>query len=165
MPVTRVASHAYVNPVVGVALGYFVAGEAITTRMILASLLVIASVFLILSAPAGLDSRSRRAPSHRHGTALICPRAQGVTAKVNGVRYPPYSSARAQVAWDRAPRRMARLLCEAADLARDRRRKCPLRVSHSIARADGILAFGKVRGCAHRSRAEARLAGGPGRGD
>src|SRR5947199_77908 len=26
MPVTRVASHAYVNPVVGVALGYFVAG-------------------------------------------------------------------------------------------------------------------------------------------
>jgi len=59
MPVTRVASHAYVNPVVGVALGYFVAGEAITTRMILASLLVIASVFLILSAPAGLDSRSR----------------------------------------------------------------------------------------------------------
>src|SRR2546429_4818351 len=54
---------------------------------------------------------------------------------------------------------MARLLCEAAELARDRRRKCPLRVSHSIARADGILAFGKVRGCAHRSRAEARLAG------
>ncbi|OLB09850.1 MAG: hypothetical protein AUH10_13560 [Gammaproteobacteria bacterium 13_2_20CM_66_19] len=59
MPVTRVASHAYVNPVVGVALGYFVAGEAVTTRMILASLLVIASVFLILSAPADFDSRGR----------------------------------------------------------------------------------------------------------
>jgi drug/metabolite transporter (DMT)-like permease len=59
MPATRVASHAYVNPVVGVALGYFVAGEAITTRMILASLLVIASVFLILSAPADLDSKGR----------------------------------------------------------------------------------------------------------
>ena len=48
MPATRVASHAYVNPLVAVALGYFVAGEEITMRMLLASLLVVASVFLIL---------------------------------------------------------------------------------------------------------------------
>jgi drug/metabolite transporter (DMT)-like permease len=48
MPATRVASHAYVNPLVAVALGYFVAGEEITTRMLLASVLVVASVFLIL---------------------------------------------------------------------------------------------------------------------
>src|SRR6185312_9438792 len=48
MPATRVASHAYVNPLVAVALGYFVAGEEITLRMLLASLLVVASVFLIL---------------------------------------------------------------------------------------------------------------------
>lgn len=48
MPATRVASHAYVNPVVAVALGYFVAGEEITMRMLFASLLVVASVFLIL---------------------------------------------------------------------------------------------------------------------
>jgi len=48
MPATRVASHAYVNPLVAVALGYFVAGEEITTRMLFASLLVVASVFLIL---------------------------------------------------------------------------------------------------------------------
>jgi drug/metabolite transporter (DMT)-like permease len=51
MPATRVASHAYVNPLVAVALGYFAAGEVLTTRMILASALVIASVFLILKAP------------------------------------------------------------------------------------------------------------------
>jgi drug/metabolite transporter (DMT)-like permease len=46
---TRVASHAYVNPVVAVALGYFVAGEIITLRTVVASGLVVASVFLILS--------------------------------------------------------------------------------------------------------------------
>ena len=45
---TRVASHAYVNPVVALALGYFVAGETITLRSVVASALVVASVFLIL---------------------------------------------------------------------------------------------------------------------
>lgn len=48
MPATRVASHAYVNPLVAVALGYFVAGEPVTARMLLASALVVGSVFLIL---------------------------------------------------------------------------------------------------------------------
>ncbi len=48
MPATRVASHAYVNPLVAVALGYFVAGEEVTLRMLLAASLVVASVFLIL---------------------------------------------------------------------------------------------------------------------
>jgi drug/metabolite transporter (DMT)-like permease len=57
MPATQVASHAYVNPLVAVALGYFVAGEALTVRMILASALVLASVLLILKTP---DARGRR---------------------------------------------------------------------------------------------------------
>jgi len=48
MPATRVASHAYVNPLVAVALGYFAAGEVITPRTLVASALVVASVFLIL---------------------------------------------------------------------------------------------------------------------
>jgi drug/metabolite transporter (DMT)-like permease len=48
MPATRVASHAYVNPIVAVALGHFVAGEEVTPRMLFASVLVVASVFLIL---------------------------------------------------------------------------------------------------------------------
>ncbi|HEV2442000.1 MAG TPA: EamA family transporter [Steroidobacteraceae bacterium] len=51
MPVTRVASHAYVNPLIALALGYFVAREALTPSMLLASALVIASVVLILTAP------------------------------------------------------------------------------------------------------------------
>src|SRR5437879_2962091 len=57
MPATQVASHAYVNPLVAVALGYFVAGEALTMRMILASALVLASVLLMLKTP---EVRERR---------------------------------------------------------------------------------------------------------
>ena len=55
MPATRVASHAYVNPIVAVALGYFVAGEPITPRMLFASVLVVGSVFLILKPPSVTD--------------------------------------------------------------------------------------------------------------
>ncbi len=53
MPASRVASHAYVNPLVAVAAGYFLGGEAITPRMLAASALVIASVILILTSGAG----------------------------------------------------------------------------------------------------------------
>ena len=48
MPATRVASHAYINPIVAVALGYFVAGEVVTGRMVIGAALVVLSVFLIL---------------------------------------------------------------------------------------------------------------------
>jgi drug/metabolite transporter (DMT)-like permease len=58
MPATRVASHAYVNPLVAVALGYFAAGEVLTMRMVMASALVIVSVFLILKSPSAPDSRT-----------------------------------------------------------------------------------------------------------
>jgi drug/metabolite transporter (DMT)-like permease len=57
MPATRVASHAYVNPLVAVALGYFVAGEVFTVSMLLASALVVASVFLILRTPGEMSPR------------------------------------------------------------------------------------------------------------
>jgi drug/metabolite transporter (DMT)-like permease len=48
MPATRVASHAYVNPLVALALGYFVAGEQLSARTLVASILIVVSVFLIL---------------------------------------------------------------------------------------------------------------------
>ncbi len=48
MPATRVASHAYVNPIVAVALGYFVAGEPVTPRTLAGTALVLISVFVIL---------------------------------------------------------------------------------------------------------------------
>jgi drug/metabolite transporter (DMT)-like permease len=56
MPATRVASHAYVNPVVAVALGYFVAGEELTVRTLLAAVLIVLSVFLILRGGATSES-------------------------------------------------------------------------------------------------------------
>jgi drug/metabolite transporter (DMT)-like permease len=49
--VTRVSSHAYINPVVAMALGYFVAGDVITFRSLFASILIVLSVFLILTVP------------------------------------------------------------------------------------------------------------------
>jgi drug/metabolite transporter (DMT)-like permease len=50
--VTRVSSHAYVNPVVAMALGYFIAGDVITMRSIFASGLIVVSVLLILTGGA-----------------------------------------------------------------------------------------------------------------
>jgi drug/metabolite transporter (DMT)-like permease len=57
---TRVSSHAYVNPVVAVALGYFAADELVTARTLVASLLIVASVFLILAGRNGQKDQSRR---------------------------------------------------------------------------------------------------------
>ncbi|HEV2229353.1 MAG TPA: EamA family transporter [Steroidobacteraceae bacterium] len=70
MPVTRVASHAYVNPLVAVALGYLVAGEELTLRMLIASSLVVASVFLILKEPQPQAARrvTRAVRSARRGS-------------------------------------------------------------------------------------------------
>jgi drug/metabolite transporter (DMT)-like permease len=48
MPATRVASHAYVNPIVAVVLGYFTAHEVITWRTVLGTALVLTSVGLTL---------------------------------------------------------------------------------------------------------------------
>jgi len=48
MPATRVSSHAYVNPVVAVAAGYFLAGETISARTLIGAGLVLASVVVIL---------------------------------------------------------------------------------------------------------------------
>lgn len=48
MPASKVASYAYVNPVVAVVLGYFFANEAVTARMIVGAALVLVSVYLIL---------------------------------------------------------------------------------------------------------------------
>ncbi len=48
MPATRVASYAYVNPIVAMALGHFAAGEVITLRTLAGTALVVVSVSLIL---------------------------------------------------------------------------------------------------------------------
>jgi drug/metabolite transporter (DMT)-like permease len=48
---TKVGTYAYVNPVVAVLLGYFLAGESLGLRTILGTLLVLISVIAITTAP------------------------------------------------------------------------------------------------------------------
>jgi drug/metabolite transporter (DMT)-like permease len=48
MPASRVASHAYVNPIVAIALGYFVASEEITLRTLAGAVLVVGSVVVTM---------------------------------------------------------------------------------------------------------------------
>jgi drug/metabolite transporter (DMT)-like permease len=48
---TKVGTYAYVNPVVAVALGYFVGGEAVGPRTLLGALLVLISVITITTIP------------------------------------------------------------------------------------------------------------------
>jgi drug/metabolite transporter (DMT)-like permease len=49
---TKVGTYAYVNPVVAVLLGYFFGGEALGSRTIVGTLLVLVSVVVITTTPA-----------------------------------------------------------------------------------------------------------------
>jgi drug/metabolite transporter (DMT)-like permease len=49
---TKVGTYAYVNPVVAVALGHFLGGEAVGPRTLLGTLLVLVSVVVITTASA-----------------------------------------------------------------------------------------------------------------
>ncbi len=48
---TRVATYAFVNPVVALFLGWLVVGESITLRTILAATVILAAVLLVITAP------------------------------------------------------------------------------------------------------------------
>src|SRR5215468_6033810 len=56
----KVATYAYVNPIVAVLLGTFFAGEAVSARMLIAAALIIGSVALIITAQ---QVRSRAEPA------------------------------------------------------------------------------------------------------
>ena len=49
---TKVGTYAYVNPIVAVLVGYFLGGEALSTRTILGTLLVLINVVVITTTPA-----------------------------------------------------------------------------------------------------------------
>lgn len=53
---TKVGTYAYVNPVVAVLLGYFLAGEALGPRTILGTFLVLVSVVVITTTPKTANS-------------------------------------------------------------------------------------------------------------
>jgi drug/metabolite transporter (DMT)-like permease len=48
---TRVATYAFVNPVVALFLGWLILGESITTRTMLAAAVILAAVLLVITAP------------------------------------------------------------------------------------------------------------------
>jgi drug/metabolite transporter (DMT)-like permease len=58
---TKVGTYAYVNPVVAVALGYFVGGEAVGSRTLLGTLLVLVSVITITTTPKVTEKKDTRA--------------------------------------------------------------------------------------------------------
>lgn len=59
----RAASYAYVNPVVAVFLGWALAGEELSVRMIVAAAIIISSVMLITSVGAQQEQRPHREPA------------------------------------------------------------------------------------------------------
>lgn len=65
-PLSLVATHAYVNPIVAVALGTVFLGETLTARIILASAIIVAAVAIIVTVrtrlpSAGTDDENERA--------------------------------------------------------------------------------------------------------
>jgi len=72
---SRVATHAYVNPVVAVLLGWAVLGEAVTSRTGIAMAVIVAAVVLIVSAPATALRADGRAPSRSRDARRLAERA------------------------------------------------------------------------------------------
>jgi len=58
---TKVGTYAYVNPVVAVALGYFVGGESVGPRTLLGALLVLISVIAIATIPRKASNARKQA--------------------------------------------------------------------------------------------------------
>jgi len=56
----KVSTHAYVNPLVAVFLGWLLAGEPVTRIMLLGAAIVIASVLMVTVRRDGRENRSRR---------------------------------------------------------------------------------------------------------
>jgi drug/metabolite transporter (DMT)-like permease len=54
----RVATYAFVNPVVALALGWLILGEAITLRTIAAAAVILTAVILVITAPHRVPDRT-----------------------------------------------------------------------------------------------------------
>jgi drug/metabolite transporter (DMT)-like permease len=74
---SRVATHAYVNPVVAVLLGWAVLGESFTTRTAVAMAVIVVAVVLIVSAPASPRAAAGEstAPNRARRTRKLAERA------------------------------------------------------------------------------------------
>ena len=65
-PASRVATHAYVNPLIAVSLGVMLAGEPVTTSIVTASVVIAAGVALVLSARQNRPTFRAPHPSKTH---------------------------------------------------------------------------------------------------
>lgn len=69
-PPTLVATHTYVNPVIAVMLGWLVAGEPLSPRMLAATALILTAIVLLKSAaPAPAAQRRLESPRERSAAA------------------------------------------------------------------------------------------------
>lgn len=75
---TLVVTHTYVNPVVAVFLGWLIAGEPVGPRIMVASALIVGSVFLITTASIRQARKSTPAPLRQPAPALA---TAGVAAR------------------------------------------------------------------------------------
>jgi drug/metabolite transporter (DMT)-like permease len=64
----RVATYAYVNPVVAVILGWLIAGESISARMLIAAVIIVGGVALITAAEGRASADDERRASTRDAT-------------------------------------------------------------------------------------------------
>ena len=71
VPVAKVSTYAYVNPVVALALGWLLAGEAMTQMTLVASAIILASVVLITTYQRPRRRLSRRKVAEREQGELI----------------------------------------------------------------------------------------------
>lgn len=62
LPTSIVSTHAFVNPIVAVALGWLLLGEPITLGTAVSGALIVISVILVMQAPSPADERVVRAP-------------------------------------------------------------------------------------------------------
>jgi drug/metabolite transporter (DMT)-like permease len=71
-PLPKVATYAYVNPVVAIFLGAIVLGEKVTAVTVVAAAVIVASVAMVVRVEAGASSRrtaARTASRGRSGSA------------------------------------------------------------------------------------------------
>jgi drug/metabolite transporter (DMT)-like permease len=57
---TRVATYAFVNPVVALFLGWLLVGESITLRTVAAAAVILTAVLLVITAPHAAPLRAKR---------------------------------------------------------------------------------------------------------
>ena len=71
-PPTLVATHTYANPVVAVLLGWLLAGESLTARVLLASVAILGAIVLIRRGERATERRPVTAASADRESTAQC---------------------------------------------------------------------------------------------